>query len=108
MFQVVVECRVGVLPLVCYRCVWEVTALSASRAAKLGGTHLHRLFSFVASGRRWVCATSLAAKAVRRLGGMPVKQRFLQDVRVIVIDEMAQASPMLSIIQNILYYVLTA
>lgn len=74
-----------------HRTCWEVTAVAASRAAKLGGTHIHRLFGFTPnSSKRWVSAASLAANALRRLGRMPLRKRFLQELRVLVIDEMSQ------------------
>lgn len=98
-----VTCRTSIITIVCasithpgssastLRTTWEVTAQSALRAAKLGGVHIHRLFGFVPpKNKRWVSASAMAATGLRRLARMPCRRRFLQELRVLVIDEMAQ------------------
>ena len=71
--------------------VYEITALSALRAAHLGGWHIHALFGFVATKKgKWVTARALAAIAMARLDKNMVLRRFLQEVAVLLIDEVMQ------------------
>lgn len=70
-----------------------MTALSAARAAKLSGTHLHRLFAMLPPRSHcWNSAPSIAAIALRRLQDRPALTAFLRDIRLLLVDELCQAN----------------
>ena len=70
---------------------WEITAVSAQRAAVLGGEHIHALFWFV-PGRSCFYSSyqQLAATSLAHLQRHPEKKRRLHQPEVLFIDEMCQ------------------
>ena len=83
---------------------WDITAVSAQRAAVLGGEHIHALFGFV-PGRSCFYSSyqQLAATSLAHLQRHPEKKRRLHQLEVLFIDEMCQVGcPLLLAIDAVL------
>lgn len=75
----------------CSQVLWDVSALAAHRAVLLGGTHVHALFGFVPpKSFFYVTPGLLYHSAMKHLQRRPEKKRFLQEIKVLVLDEFCQ------------------
>lgn len=69
-----------------------VTALSAVRAAKLGGNHIHQIFALKPpSSAKWTSAAAMATAALKKLQDRLPLRIFLINLRILAIDEFCQA-----------------
>ena len=71
--------------------IWEVTAVSAHRSAQIGGWHIYSLFGFRPPPQHFFLTPhQLFGSSMKSLSANPEKRKFLQELKVLAIDEFGQ------------------